>query len=448
MTAMSAPPLRFGAFFAPFHPVGQNPTLALEYDLQRAEWLDELGFDEVWFGEHHSGGYELIASPEVMIAAAAQRTRRIKLGTGVSSLPYHHPWILADRMNMLDHLTRGRTIFGVGPGALPTDAYQMGIDPVDQRRRMEESLDVILKLFRSEEPVSCETDWFTMRDATLQMRPYTYPHMEVAVAAMVTPSGPSLAGRTGSALVSLSMSMAEGFAAIGNAWGTVNEAADKAGAPTPDRAAWRVLGNMHLAETKDQAIDDCVHGLEAFAGYFGGGAGFVPLANQTDGKPKTARGFVENYASSGSVVIGTPADAIEYIQGLLDQSGGFGTFLFLGHDWADPQATYNSYRLFAREVMPHFQGQLGAPRRSHDWASGKRAEIFGRAGQAMMSAITKHVDERGGDRTPAASKTNGAAAKTNGAAKKKATAANKTASSAKKASKAAPAAKKKAAAKR
>jgi limonene 1,2-monooxygenase len=273
--------------------------------------------------------------------------------------------------------------------------------------------------------------------------------MEVAVAAMVTPSGPALAGRTGSALVSLSMSMAEGFAAIGNAWGTVNEAADKAGAPTPDRAAWRVLGNMHLAETKDQAIDDCVHGLEAFAGYFGGGAGFVPLANETDDKPKTARGFVENYASSGSVVIGTPDDAIEYIQGLLDQSGGFGTFLFLGHDWADPQATYRSYRLFAREVMPHFQGQLAAPRRSHDWASGKRAEIFGRAGQAMMNAITKHVEERGGDRKPAAATSNGAAAKKNGAAAKKTTTTStKKAASAKKATKATPAAKKKTGAKK
>ena len=426
---MPTPPLRFGAFYAPFHPVGQNPTLAIEYDLQRAIWLDELGYDEVWFGEHHSGGYELIASPEVMIAAVSQRTKRIKLGTGVSSLPYHHPWILADRMVMLDHLTRGRTIFGVGPGALPTDAWQMGIDPVDQRRMMEESLEAILALLRSEEPVTRETDWFTMRDATLQMRPYTYPHFEVAVAAMVTPSGPSLAGKTGSALLSLSMSMAEGFAAIGNAWNTVNEAAEKAGAPTPDRSTWRVLGNMHLAETKEQAIEDCTHGLRQFAGYFGGGAGFVPLANQVQDEPKTEREFVERYASNGGVVIGTPDDAIEYIQGLLDQSGGFGTFLFLGHDWANPEATYKSYRLFAREVMPHFQGQIAAPRASHDWATAKRGEIFGRAGQAMMNAITKHVEERDAPakKNGAAAKKNGAAAKKNGAAaaKKKAPATKK-----------------------
>ena len=99
--------LKFGIFLAPFHPVGQNPTLALERDLQLVEHLDALGFDEAWFGEHHSAGYEIIASPEVFIAAAAQRTKHIRLGTGVSSLPYHHPFMLADRMVLLDHLTRG-----------------------------------------------------------------------------------------------------------------------------------------------------------------------------------------------------------------------------------------------------------------------------------------------------------------------------------------------------
>jgi limonene 1,2-monooxygenase len=387
-------PLRFGAFFAPFHPVGQSVTLALEYDLERVVELDRLGFDEVWFGEHHSGGFETIACPEVFIAAAAERTRHIKLGTGVVSLPYHHPWMVADRLVLLDHLTRGRLIFGAGPGALPTDAYIMGIDPVDQRRMMEESLEAILALLRSEEPVSRESDWFKLREARLQVRPYTHPHFEVAVAAMISPSGPRLAGKHGVSLLSLSMSVAEGFAAIGQAWGVVEEMAEREGAPTPDRRNWRVLGTVHLAETKDQAIEDCTYGLEEFAGYFGGGAGFVPLAQNVDGKPKTKRAFVEAYAEAGAVCIGTPDDAVEYIQRLLDQSGGFGTFLFLGHDWANPEATLKSYRLLAREVIPHFKGQLGSPRASHDWATAKRGELFGRAGQAIMNAITSHVEEK------------------------------------------------------
>jgi len=399
---MSNRPLRFGAFFAPFHPVGQSPTLALEYDLERVAELDRLGYDEAWFGEHHSGGYELIGSPEVFIAAAAQRTQRIKLGTGVISLPYHHPWLVADRLCLLDHLTRGRLIFGAGPGALPTDAHILGIDPVEQRRMMEESLEAILALFNSDEPVTRETDWFTMRDARLQMRPYSFPHPEVAVAAMVSPSGPRLAGTYDVSLLSLSMSVAEGFAAIGQAWDVVTEMAAKSDQPEPDRSTWRILGNLHIAETREQAIEDCTYGLQDFAGYFGGGAGFVPLANKVEEGQDTPQDFVRRYAEGGGVVIGTPDDAIEYIQGLLDQSGGFGTFLMLGHDWASPAATLKSYRLFAEKVIPHFQGQLARPQASHDWAVANRKKLFGRAGQAILNAITTHVEEKEADAAAAA----------------------------------------------
>src|SRR5206468_5450531 len=115
-------PMRFGIFMAPFHPTGQNPTLALERDLELIQWLAELGFEEAWIGEHHSAGYEIIASPEVFIGVAAERTRRLKLGTGGSSPPYHPPLTVADRMVLLDHLTRGRSMLGVGPGQLASDA--------------------------------------------------------------------------------------------------------------------------------------------------------------------------------------------------------------------------------------------------------------------------------------------------------------------------------------
>src|SRR5438309_6758615 len=165
--------MNFGIFLAPFHPVGENPTYSLQRDLELIDWLDHLGYDEAWIGEHHSAGYEIIASPEVFIATAAERTRRIRLGTGVSSLPYHHPFMLADRMVLLDHLTGGRVMLGVGPGALPSDAYMMGIDPVNQRPMMEQSLEAILALLDGSEPVTIQTDWFTLRDARLQLRPYS-----------------------------------------------------------------------------------------------------------------------------------------------------------------------------------------------------------------------------------------------------------------------------------
>lgn len=301
-------PLRFGVFITPFHPTGQSPTVALQYDMERVVALDRLGYDEAWFGEHHSGGYELIACPEVFIAAAAERTTHIRLGTGVVSLPYHHPLMVADRWVLLDHLTRGRVMFGTGPGALPSDAYMMGIDPVEQRRMMQESLEAILALFRAapDERIDRHSDWFTLREAQLHIRPYTWPYPEIATAAMISPSGPRLAGALGTSLLSLSMSV-----------------------------------------------------------------------------PK------------GNCCIGTPDDAIAHIEDLLHRSGGFGTLLLLGHDWAPPPATFHSYELFARAVIPYFKGQLAAPRASHEWARGKRDQLIGRAGEAVVKAITEHVAEQG-----------------------------------------------------
>ena len=121
--------LKFGAFLAPHHPIGEHPMLQMREDIRLAKHLDELGYDEFWVGEHHSTGWEVIASPEMFLAAVGEHTQRIRLGTGVVSLPYHPPFNVAQRIVQLDHMTRGRVIFGTGPGALPSDAYMMGNEP-------------------------------------------------------------------------------------------------------------------------------------------------------------------------------------------------------------------------------------------------------------------------------------------------------------------------------
>ena len=157
--------LIFGIFLAPFHRAGDNPTLGIRRDIELIEWLDQLGYDEAWIGEHHSAGWETIASPELIIAAAAERTKHIRLGSGVTSLPYHHPFMVAQRFTQLDHMTRGRAMLGCGPGALVSDAYMLAIDAATQRRRMDESLDAITKLLRMDGGVTMKTDWFEMRDA-------------------------------------------------------------------------------------------------------------------------------------------------------------------------------------------------------------------------------------------------------------------------------------------
>jgi limonene 1,2-monooxygenase len=389
MTSLDAADhLKFGIFLAPFHPVGQNPTLALERDLQLIEHLDQLGFDEAWFGEHHSAGYEIIASPEVFIAAAAQRTRHIRLGTGVSSLPYHHPFMLADRLVLLDHLTRGRLMVGVGPGALPSDAFMMGIDPAKQRDMMEESLEAILLLFAGDEPVSYETDWFKLVKARLQMRPYQRPFPEVAVAAQISPAGPRAAGRFGCSLLSIGATSAGGFDILGAHWDVMEERAVEFGT-TVDRSKWRLVGPVHIADTKEQAIEDVGFGLAEWVDYFQRVAA-LPLAPDTTNHES----LVDALNASGFAVIGTVEDAVNQVERLRKQSKGFGTFLLMGHEWADTAATRHSYELIARYVAPEFQGSSQTLTASRDWAADNRPEFIGAAGAAVMSAIEKHQDEK------------------------------------------------------
>ena len=295
---MAAHYLRFGIFLAPFHPVGQNPTLSLQRDLELIEWLDRLGYDEAWIGEHHSAGYEIIASPEIFIAAAAERTRRIRLGTGVVSLPYHHPLMVADRIMQLDHQTRGRVMFGVGPGALPSDAFMMGI-PVDrQRDMMDEALAALVPLLRGE-TVTMETDWFKLRDARLQLAPYTKPHVEIAVASQVSPAGARAAGKYGLSLLSLGATTTGGFNALASNWEICEEKAREYGQQVR-RENWRLVGPMHIAETREKARENVKFGLEAWLAYFREVAA-LPLAPEGP-----IDDVVDAIIQTGLAVIGTP----------------------------------------------------------------------------------------------------------------------------------------------
>ncbi len=380
-------PLKFGIFLAPFHPVGQNPTLALHDDLAWIEHLDRLGYDEAWIGEHHSAGYEIIASPEVFIATAAQRTSHIRLGTGVSSLPYHHPLMLADRMVLLDHLTKGRVMLGCGPGALPSDAFMMGIEVARQRDMMEEGLEAILALLAGE-TVTMKTDWFTLNEARLQLLPYSQPRFEVAVAAQISPAGPRAAGRFGCSMLSIGATSQGGFDLLGSHWDVLEERSAKFG-NIADRQSWRLVAPIHVAETKEQAYADVEFGLAKWIDYFQRVAA-LPLAPDTT----VAKELADSMNASGFAVIGTPDDVAAQIERLAEQSGGFGTFLCMGHDWADRAATHRSYELLAREVFPRFQGSAESLTRSRDWAAENRPTFIGAAGGAVMDAIQKHADEK------------------------------------------------------
>jgi limonene 1,2-monooxygenase len=378
-------PLRFGIFMAPFHPVGQNPTLALERDLELIVRLDELGYDEAWIGEHHSAAYELIASPEVFIAAAAERTRHIRLGTGVASLPYHNPFILADRMVQLDHMTRGRVMFGVGPGALVHDAVKIGVRAADQRRMMHESLDVIVRLLRGE-TVTERTDWFDLNGARLQLPCFTRPMMEMAVAASRSPTGALASGRHGIGMLSIGGTSPDAMVHHVKNWGIYEEQAREHG-KVADRANWRLVTLFHVAETREKARENVRFGLEKFAQYFRDVATF-PIV------PAGIGDAYEYLLDNKAACIGTPDDAIAYIETLYQGSGGFGVITELAHNWADWEATKRHYELMARYVHPHFQNSRESRRDSYAHARDHHAEFAGQAGAAVQAEIDRLAAKR------------------------------------------------------
>jgi limonene 1,2-monooxygenase len=369
--------MKFGLFMAPFHRAGEQPTLALHRDLDLIEHLDALGFDEVWVGEHHSGARELIADPAMFIAAAAQRTQHIRLGTGVTSLPYHHPFMVADKMTLLDHLTRGRAMLGVGPGVLASDAYMLGIEPTEQRRMMNESLDAVMALLRGE-TVNMETDWFTLRDAKLQLPPYSIPHLPVAVATSFTPSGPGAAGRHGLGLLSVAGADHEAFE---RTWGWMEEAAATHGRQV-SRSEWRVVLTIHLAESREQAIADIERGFARRA-YIGDG----PDPGRGLAFGPTGATIQEALEKSPGLIVGTPDDAVEAFQTIVERSGGIGGIMAIHHEWANTEATRRSYELWAREVAPHFQGQAAHMEDRRAWFDATMGTTFAASGEATARAF-------------------------------------------------------------
>jgi limonene 1,2-monooxygenase len=374
--------MKFGVFMGPFHRVGENPTLAIDRDLELVQWLDYLGFDEAWIGEHHSAGWEIISSPEIFIAAAAERTRHIKLGTGVISLPYHHPLMVANWMVQLDHMTHGRVMMGVGPGALPSDAYMMGIDHAVQRPRMDEALGVILRLFTETEPITYKSDWFELREALLQLRPYQRPYMPVAVASVQSPAGVVLAGKYGAEVLTITVPRdpsPNNESDLQNLWAIAEESAAEHGQEVR-REDWRLVLPVHLAESRKEAREEA---------RLGAGRYLREYSEGTNGRRPVFDGpldkVVDFMADAGFWIVGTPDDCIEGIKRLEQRSGGYGGFLVQTIDWAPRDKMLHSYELLARYVMPQFQGSVASTAASNRWAAERR--------DILVAGRTRAIDQ-------------------------------------------------------
>lgn len=380
--------LRCGSFIAPFSRRFLDTTRAIHREFEVVEYLDQLGYDEVWIGEHHSGGSELIGSPELFIAGAVERTKRIRFGTGVISLPYHNPLMVADRMVQLDHQARGRAMFGFGPGLLPSDARMLGIPAAKQRDRLVEGLGVVLRLLAGER-VSYKCEWFELENAQLQMAPYTRPRPHISVASAVTPSGGMLAGLHGLGMLGMAAASAHGFGALGSNWQIAERQAAAHGRRV-SRREYRLVAPFHIAQTREQALAEVQHGFAEWEDY-------VSHIN-AEGPVSLGMASPDFINENGMGAVGTPDDAVAALERFWEQSGGFGCILHFHHPWAEFEATKRSYRLFADYVMPAFARRNAWRMKSLDWL-GANVDAFGAASRAASDqAIAKHLaasDEAG-----------------------------------------------------
>jgi limonene 1,2-monooxygenase len=390
--------LRAGIFLPPFHPNDEDPQLCFERDFELIQWLDKLGYQEAWIGEHHSGGYETYGSPELFIATAAERTKHIRLGTGVISLPYHNPFMVAHRMMQLDHQTRGRAMFGFGPGLLVSDAMMFGINPDHQRERMGEALSIIMRLLDGE-VVTHKSDWFELHEARLQLKSFTRPRPEIAVTSTITPNGARLAGRYGLGMLCVAAAAPAGYNVLDTNWRLANDVAEQHG-HRMDPSGLRLMAPIYVAESREQAVKDLNWGFEKYLHYSYSLRREGPVAI---GLPtEISMNNIEELHRAGKASFGTPDDAIALIEKFWSKTGGFGSILILAHDWASFENTKKSLDMFARYVLPKFAGRNTARVESLDWIKSHRDEFTQASTAASMRLVNQFLAEEAAKKPTAA----------------------------------------------
>lgn len=350
--------MKLGMFGQAYHPPGRSPYDCQEWDLMVIRWLDELGYEEAWFGEHHTLPWEPNPAPDLLIAQAFRETKRIRLGTGGVCLPYHNPAVVANRIAWLDQISQGRLNFGVAAGSVPADWKLLGIKGDETRDMTRESLEIIQKIWSGKRPFVYEGKYWRIEVEEPNMPlfnahilPFQKPYPPIGVSG-ISPNSPTLkiAGTMGFLPMSLNAEMGS----LRSQWDSYAEAAEKAGR-TPKRSDWRVCKEVIVAETDAEAEKIAVEGslgtyateyLARMAKVFDQLRG-LPARNTSDER------LTPQFMARHNWIVGSPDTVREKIEAYQHASGGFGTLLIFACDYSEqPEAWRTSLQLLAEEVAP------------------------------------------------------------------------------------------------
>jgi alkanesulfonate monooxygenase SsuD/methylene tetrahydromethanopterin reductase-like flavin-dependent oxidoreductase (luciferase family) len=354
--------MKLGYFMMPLHPPGSVHADTLDHDLDQIVTLDGLGFAEAWVGEHFTSVWENIPAPDLFLAKALGMTKNIVLGTGVTCMPNHNPFIIANRVAQLDHMARGRFHWGVGSGGFPGDFEVFGFDfqSGENRKMTREALDCVLGIWEDPKPGRYKSQWWDFNipetddwvGVKYHMTPFQKPHPPIGVAG-VSPKSETLflAGERGYIPMSINLVPSN---QLPSHWDAVAEGAERTGR-TPDRSKWRIAREVFVADTTEEARAKALAGTmpRDFQDYFFHSFSRYNLFKLMKNDPEMSdEDITIEYLLHNIWIVGSPDDVAAKIRALHEETGGFGTLLAMGHEWEPRQDWQHSMELLVNEVMP------------------------------------------------------------------------------------------------